>query len=140
MSIAVIENRAERARGPRPPGTRGARPSSYGVPDGDFAGPPGKDGGDDRAPGHDERYTVDGRRWRAAGGDREEDRREPQHGVEVRRHGEHVARHAGGALDLKLLALTLPHSNERQRVALRSERLCAGLGRSSAAGAAPRGR
>ena len=69
--------------GRAPPGTRGARPSSYGVPDGDFAGPPGKDGGDDRAPGHDERYTVDGRRWRAAGGDREEDRREPQHGVEV---------------------------------------------------------
>lgn len=38
---------------------------------------------------------------------------------------------AGEALDLKLLVLTLPHSNERQCVALRSEAsecLCAGLG------------
>lgn len=45
----------------------------------------------------------------------------------------HEGRAAGGgeALDLKLLVLTLPHSNERQRVALRSEAskcLHAGLG------------
>lgn len=49
---------------------------------------------------------------------------------------------AGEALDLKLLVLTLPHSNERQCVALRSETaecLCAGLGEVFGRWAAPRG-
>ncbi len=49
----------------------------------------------------------------------------------------------GRTLDLKLLVATLPHSNDRQCVALmsqRSECLCAGLLEVSAAGAAPRRR
>ena len=59
-----------------------------------LASPPGKDGGDDRAPGHGERYAVDGCRRALEVRGRPSAPREPEHRGEVRRHGGHVARRA----------------------------------------------
>ena len=59
-----------------------------------LASPPGKDGGDNRAPGHSERYTVDGCRRALEVRGRPSAPREPEHRGEVRRHGGHVARRA----------------------------------------------
>lgn len=52
-----------------------------------LASPPGKDGGDDRAPGHGERYAVDGCRRALEVRGRPSAPREPEHRGEVRRHG-----------------------------------------------------
>lgn len=52
-----------------------------------LASPPGKDGGDDRAPGHGERYAVDGCRRALEARGRLSAPREPEHRGEVRRHG-----------------------------------------------------
>ena len=59
-----------------------------------MASPPGKDGGDDRAPGHGERYVVDGCRRALEARGRLSAPREPEHRGEVRRNGGRVARRA----------------------------------------------
>ena len=77
------------------------------------------------------RFVADWRRSRASGGGEGYLELEWAPGSCQVDFGNFRAVVAGEALDLKLLVLTLPHSNERQCVALRSEtseRLCAGLG------------
>ena len=55
---------------------------------------PGRTGGDDRAPGHGERYVVDGCRRAPEARGRPSAPREPEHRGEVRRNGGRVARRA----------------------------------------------
>ena len=77
------------------------------------------------------RFVADWRRSRASGGGEGYLELEWAPGSCQVDFGNFRAVVAGEALDLKLLVLTLPHSNERQCVALRSEtseRPCAGLG------------
>lgn len=76
------------------------------------------------------RFVADWRRSRAPGGGEGYLELEWAPGACQVDFGNFRAVVAGEALDLKLLVLTLPHSNERQCVALRSETsecLCAGL-------------
>ena len=76
------------------------------------------------------RFVADWRRSRAAGGGEGYLELEWAPGFCQVDFGNFGAVVAGEALDLKLLVLTLPHSNERQCVALMSENsecLCAGL-------------
>ncbi len=75
-------------------------------------------------------FVADWRRSRAAGGDEGYLELEWAPGSRRVDFGSFGAVVAGEALDLKLLVLTLPHSNERQCAALMSENsecLCAGL-------------
>ena len=77
------------------------------------------------------RFVADWRRSRASGGGEGYLELEWAPGACQVDFGNFRAVVAGEALDLKLLVLTLPHSNERQCAALRSETaecLCAGLG------------